>query len=177
MVVWYCSSNMFSTKRRTKLDLPTEKEPSMQTFFWSIPMSRSVRGSSADGSRGGQGRKSDLERDAAIESAAFFRVLIVQRLRGADAARNKSSGFDAVAQQVGANLVGALAAERKISCFNAGDISVPNQFDSDGLMRRRSLCDKIANILFSPREIGFLASVQFGAAQGEEQDHGFERAL
>src|ERR1700677_3289438 len=126
MVVWYCSSNMLSTKRRTKLDLPTEKEPSMQTFFWSIRIARSVNRSSAGGFRGGQGRECDLERDATIEAAPFFSAFIVQRLRGADAARQHTGRFDAVAQQRSANLVGALAAEREVRGFNPGDISVPD---------------------------------------------------
>src|SRR5271156_4994785 len=125
---------MLSTKRRTKLDLPTEKEPSMQTFFWSMPMSRSVRGSSAGAFRGGRRGEGDLECYAAIEPAALFRAFITQRLRSADAARQHAGRFDAVAQQGRANLIGALAAERKIGSFDASDIGMSDQIDSDGLV-------------------------------------------
>src|SRR6202167_6727977 len=34
--VWYASEKILSTKRRTRLVLPTENEPSMQIFFCSI---------------------------------------------------------------------------------------------------------------------------------------------
>src|ERR1700691_855467 len=177
MVVWYCSSNIFLTKRRSKLDFPTEKEPSMQIFFWSIPMSRSVDGSSAGDSRGEQGRKCDPESDAAIEAPAFFGAFIAQRLRSADAARKQRGGLDAVAQQRGANLIGALAAERKIGGLDARDIGVANQFDRHGLAQRRGLRHEIANILFGLREIGFLAGLQLGAAQREEQSRGLQRVF
>ena len=76
-------------------------------------MSRSVRGSSAGMQlstvpAAWQGRERNFERDAAIEAAAFFGVFIAQRLRGADAARKHTGGLHAIAQQRGANLVGAL---------------------------------------------------------------------
>jgi hypothetical protein len=39
---------MLSTKRRTRLVFPTEKEPSMQTFFWSMAMSAQYAGAAPE---------------------------------------------------------------------------------------------------------------------------------
>ena len=68
-----------------------------------------------------------------------------------------------------ANLVGALAAERKVCSLDSGNIGVADQVHGDGLMHSRAACvDQFPNFLFRLREIGFLAGFQFGAAQGEE---------
>lgn len=48
MVVWYVSSKMLSMNRRTRLVLPTEKEPSMQTFFWSMAISAQFSGAAPE---------------------------------------------------------------------------------------------------------------------------------
>src|SRR5271156_6662066 len=108
---------MVATKRRTRLVLPTEKEPSMQIFFWIMARgSVSGRSSGRGVSRGGRcrgvcggaagWRKRNFEGDAAVELAALVGIFVAQRLRGAHSGGAQRFAPDAVAQQQAANLFG-----------------------------------------------------------------------
>src|SRR5580704_10081608 len=113
---------MVATKRRTRLVLPTEKEPSMQIFFWIMARGSVSRRSSGRGVRGSgrsSGRSSttnssagwrerNLEGDAAVELPPFFGIFAAQRLSGSDSSGAQDFAPDATAQQQAANLLRAL---------------------------------------------------------------------
>src|ERR1700722_19749036 len=137
---------MVATKRRTRLVLPTEKEPSMQIFFWimargSVSGRSSGRGIRGGGSRTGCGaggagwRERNFEGDAAVELAAFFGVFVAQRLGGAHARGAQYFASDAAGQQQAANLLCALLAQDEVGAFDAGGVAVADHRHIYGLMK------------------------------------------
>src|SRR6202021_4087314 len=139
---------MVATKRRTRLVLPTEKEPSMQIFFWimargSVPgrsSGRGIRECGRGGSRCGAGagagwRERNLEGHTAVELAALFGIFAAQGLRGPDPGGAQDFAPDATAQQQAANLFRALLAQNQVGAFDAGGVAVANQRAIYGLMK------------------------------------------
>src|SRR6202522_3393738 len=174
---------MVATKRRTRLVLPTEKEPSMQIFFWIMALgSVSGRSSGRGVSRGGRGRcrgvcggaagwrKRNFEGDAAVELAALFGIFVAQRLRGAHSGGAQRFAPDAVAQQQAANLFGALLAEDEIGAFDAGGVAVAHQRDVDRLMKSIGLRLQLAQAGFDFGDFLVLIGFQLSATQREQEN-------
>src|ERR1700746_1798935 len=151
---------MPSMNRRTRLVLPTASVPSMQIFFSSMRCGLVYRGS---------GRKSDFESDAAIEAAAFFGGLVVERLGGADAAGMQIDGLDSGAGEEIDDEVGALFAEDEIGAFHTGDISVADDIDREFAVQAAGFDQKGANIIGGCGDVVFLAGFELGAPDGEEK--------
>src|ERR1700722_17694787 len=151
---------MVATKRRTRLVLPTEKEPSMQIFFWIMARGsvsrrssgRGVRESGGCSSRGTSAsagwRERNLEGDAAVQLAAFFRIFAAQGLRGSDSGGAQDFPPDTTAQQQAANLFRALLAQNQVGAFDAGSIAVADQRDIYGLMKSIGLGLQFAQARF-----------------------------
>src|SRR5271163_2946849 len=180
---------MVATKRRTRLVLPTEKEPSMRIFFWimargSVSRRSSGRGIRGGGSRSGCGvcggagwRERNFEGDAAVELAAFFGVFVAQRLGGAHTSGAQYFAFDAAAQQQAANLLGALLAQDEVGAFDAGGVAVADHRHIYGLMKSIGLGLEFAQPRFDLGDFFILVWFHLGAAQRKQQNHGLDGIL
>src|ERR1700683_2334286 len=121
--------------------------------------------------------ESDFKGDAAIQAAAFLGVFGAQRLGGADSARAQIRRRNAATQQPGADLLGALLAEKLIRTFDAAAVGVADEFDGSLFAEVFRLGHDVANLFLCLGERVFLAGLKVGSADGEEKGHRLDCAL